>query len=77
MRWFFRHDLTNRTYEALQSAWQRAGTKRCGSIRNLEVHHLTDRKTDPSRELDPENLQTLCKACHTRVGRVNSGEGRS
>jgi 5-methylcytosine-specific restriction enzyme A len=31
-----------------------------------EVHHEIPRKEDPSRALDPANLVSLCKPCHSR-----------
>lgn len=34
----------------------------------LEVHHIRKRADDPGREqwLDPENLMSLCRPCHSR-----------
>lgn len=32
-----------------------------------EVDHITPRRVAPERRLDPTNLQTLCKPCHSRV----------
>lgn len=31
-----------------------------------EVHHVVERKVDPSRAYDLGNLQSLCKRCHAR-----------
>lgn len=31
-----------------------------------QVHHIVERKVDPSRALDPTNLQSLCIPCHNR-----------
>jgi 5-methylcytosine-specific restriction protein A len=30
------------------------------------VHHKVERLADPSRSLDPTNLESLCASCHTR-----------
>lgn len=39
--------------------------KRQGIIQIAKhVHHVIERKRDPSRELDPTNLESLCVACH-------------
>lgn len=32
----------------------------CGGTTNLNVHHIVSFSVDPSRELDPTNLCTLC-----------------
>lgn len=46
----------------------------CGGKAGLEVHHVVPVHFDPSRELDPENLITLCERgpgglnCHLVVG---------
>lgn len=43
----------------------------CGSTKSLEAHHLVPVQVDKSRELDPENLITLCggkRNCHLVVG---------
>ena len=44
----------------------------CGRISNLEVHHCEPFHINPSRELDPTNLLTLCEAighqCHLKLG---------
>jgi 5-methylcytosine-specific restriction enzyme A len=50
----------------------------CGSKKNLEVHHIEPFHLNPSRELDPENLITLCESkgeginCHLLVGHLGS-----
>ena len=33
----------------------------CGGIKKLEVHHIIPFNKDPSLELDPNNLITLCE----------------
>lgn len=30
------------------------------------VDHIVERSDDPSRELDPDNLRSLCASCHNR-----------
>jgi 5-methylcytosine-specific restriction protein A len=43
----------------------------CGSKNNLEVHHIEPFHVNPSRELDPSNLITLCgKNCHFIFGHL-------
>lgn len=43
----------------------------CGSKKNLEVHHIEPFHVNPSRELDPNNLITLCgKNCHLVFGHL-------
>lgn len=43
----------------------------CGAMDRLEVHHVIPYHVDPSKELSPDNLQTLCglpRNCHWSVG---------
>lgn len=42
----------------------------CGSTKHLNVHHKMPFHLDPSLELDPNNLITLCmdKDCHLLIG---------
>ena len=43
----------------------------CGREDNLEVHHIVPYHVDPSKELDHENLITLCgKKCHFIFGHL-------
>lgn len=45
----------------------------CGGSKNLQVHHLMPVHVDPSKELDPENLITLCNGtvnCHLIWGHL-------
>lgn len=46
----------------------------CGGTSDLEVHHVTPFRVDPSRELDAANLITLCESperlCHFRDGHL-------
>jgi len=43
----------------------------CGTLRHLQVHHITPFHHDPDKELEPENLITLCmsrRECHLNIG---------
>jgi hypothetical protein len=46
----------------------------CGETKKVEVHHIMPFSNDPSLELDPNNLITLCEVasngiiCHICVG---------
>lgn len=46
----------------------------CGGIKKVEVHHIIPFNQDPSLELEPTNLISLCEAksfglvCHLLVG---------
>lgn len=42
----------------------------CHSYKNLEVHHIEPYHINPNRELDPQNLITLCKTCHLVFGHL-------
>lgn len=43
----------------------------CGRESNLEVHHIIPYQIDPSKELDPNNLITLCgNYCHFVFGHL-------
>jgi 5-methylcytosine-specific restriction protein A len=43
----------------------------CGRQEDLEVHHIEPVHLNPSKELDPENLITLCaKTCHFIFGHL-------
>lgn len=45
----------------------------CGRTNGLEVHHIKDFSTDPSLELAPHNLITLCDKgtkCHLSFGHL-------
>ena len=45
----------------------------CGSCKKPEVHHIVPYHIDPSKELDPDNLITLCdKYCHFAIGHLMS-----
>lgn len=43
----------------------------CGRTKDVEVHHIEPFHINPSRELDPTNLITLCaKSCHLVFGHL-------
>lgn len=42
----------------------------CGGDEDLNVHHIVPYHLDPSRELDPENLITLCRFHHFDLGHL-------
>ena len=44
----------------------------CNGIKKLEVHHCLPFKDFPNRELDPNNLITLCEKnnCHLMFGHL-------
>lgn len=42
----------------------------CGNYKNLQVHHIIPVSVDKNKELDPENLITLCKTCHFVFGHL-------
>jgi hypothetical protein len=43
----------------------------CGRKDNLQVHHIEPVFKNPARELDPDNLITLCsKYCHLTIGHL-------
>jgi 5-methylcytosine-specific restriction endonuclease McrA len=47
----------------------------CGGKHRLNVHHVMPFHLDPSKELDPTNLITLCmgeKECHLHIGHGGS-----
>ena len=46
----------------------------CGSPDEPEVHHLDPVSWKPERELDPDNLITLCRRCHLLLGHLNDWE---
>ena len=43
----------------------------CGRTENLAVHHIIPVSFDPTKELDPNNLLTLCQShCHIVFGHL-------
>jgi 5-methylcytosine-specific restriction endonuclease McrA len=47
----------------------------CGTLVKLEVHHIVPFHVDPSKELNTDNLITLCEdveKCHIRIGHLGS-----
>jgi 5-methylcytosine-specific restriction endonuclease McrA len=45
----------------------------CGKRLNLEVHHIIPVHVDPNKQLEPENLITLCRpTCHPLLGHLGN-----
>ena len=49
----------------------------CGGTKGLEVHHVDPYHLNPEKELDPDNLITLCEAnksitCHRCIGHLGN-----
>lgn len=44
----------------------------CGTTSKLEVHHIIPFKKDPAKELDINNLMTLCEHCHLVLGHLKN-----
>jgi hypothetical protein len=42
----------------------------CGTKKHLQVHHIVPFGVDPSKELDENNLITLCRSCHLVFGHL-------
>jgi len=42
-----------------------------------EIHHIISVKNAPDLRLDPDNLQSLCKECHSRITFNEDVKGRS
>lgn len=45
----------------------------CGKTEGLHVHHIIPFSVDPKLELSEENLWTLCKDCHFKIGHDPDG----
>ena len=45
----------------------------CGARGRLEVDHIKPVRLAPKLSHDPDNLQALCPACHTRKTRIEVG----
>jgi len=48
---------------AVRREYQRATCEMCGGTSRIGLHHKDENRTNNS----PENLQTLCPACHTSL----------
>lgn len=50
-----------------RDAYQCQVCKRSGRLTIADtVHHIVPVRVDPSRKLDPSNLETICRACHNK-----------
>jgi hypothetical protein len=47
----------------------------CGTVENLNVHHILPFHEHPELELDQNNLITLCREHHFRIGHDPDGPG--
>ena len=41
--------------------------QKCGTPRQLEVHHIATRCDSPDRTFEPENCLTVCEDCHHKI----------
>ena len=41
--------------------------QKCGTVNNLQHHHIKPRSTHPELLADPSNIILLCVRCHARV----------
>lgn len=46
--------------------WTHPICQRCSKEPACDVHHVIERERRPDLQLDPDNLEALCKACHSR-----------
>lgn len=44
----------------------------CGTLNNIQVHHIVPFNVDKSKELDINNVMSLCKTCHFVFGHLNN-----
>lgn len=69
-------------WPAVRTAWLLVNPRcaLCGGTEDVEVHHVVPFHVDPSRELDPSNLLTLCEEsrrlnglnCHLFAGHLGN-----
>lgn len=74
--WFKKSNI----YDKRSSSWPKVRSEHlkkqpccqcCGSCIKPEVHHIIPVSIDPAKELDPNNLITLCdKYCHFIFGHL-------
>jgi len=57
-------------WPAARAAWLKdhPACAATGSTADIEVHHITPVHVAPDRELDPDNLITLCRPMHFWLG---------
>lgn len=68
-------------WEAVEKSFKEAhpACEACGSKNRLNIHHILPFHLDKSKELDTNNLITLCmdfnKECHYRLGHLSNWHG--
>jgi len=79
IRWILAKIFGTSRFELRSSSWTRIRNSHiekenfcqsCGTTRKLQVHHIIPVSYAPEKELDPDNLITLCKRCHLFVGHL-------
>lgn len=40
---------------------------KCNSIHDLHIHHINSHHGDPDKFFDQNNLETLCRSCHSSL----------
>lgn len=73
------HFKQNEYYDAQTATWEkfhdnidRGSCRCCGSTLDLNVHHIVSYHDKHELELDPNNLVTLCREHHFRIGHKNN-----
>lgn len=78
--------VTGRVYSRRSTRWPAVRARHlqrepecqaCGAVEHLQVHHVVPVHVDPSRELDDDNLISLCEppgpgGCHLSIGHLGS-----
>jgi 5-methylcytosine-specific restriction endonuclease McrA len=57
-----------RAYRNFRDAWvaERGACERCGSQEDVFLHHRVRTRERPDLLFEPDNLEVLCRSCHTR-----------
>lgn len=70
---FLRYATRSPKWRTVRKEFLKNNTKcaACGSTKDLEVHHIVPVHIDSSKELDMDNLITLCaESCHILFGHL-------
>jgi 5-methylcytosine-specific restriction endonuclease McrA len=61
-------DRNSRAYRRFRDALlaMAAACEECGAVTDLVLHHRIRTRERPELLFDGENLEVLCRACHTR-----------